>query len=277
MMRHVSPFRNANAVRMTSSARKKACHVLVEGVSDAAFYGWHLHQECVIQVANGKVNAVRSLKILLDEGRRDALAIVDADFMRVDNEKPTTNLFLTDGHDLESMLVRSLALDKYLNYHGDSARLQVHQGQWDRVRQKLLAAAFPVGLLRWYSYHNRTNLGFKHINFEDFVNHFEMNVRGLVAHVLGHEHRHLKRQVEQFMARNSNIDPWELCQGHDLMAILAIGMRDIVGGRHSDVVADAVAKGLRASYETVWFKQTDLGLALAAWQKKNPNVELLPS
>src|SRR5690606_33832304 len=93
-----------------------------------------------------------------------------------------TNIFFTDTHDLESMLIQSPALEKVIasNLHGDYKNSRQKIGSI--IREKALLAMQKVGYLRWFSQSNNLPLSFKKINFKNCIDmsNYEVNIKAVV-------------------------------------------------------------------------------------------------
>ncbi|MDJ1179813.1 DUF4435 domain-containing protein [Roseofilum sp. BLCC_M91] len=108
MRDQLTPDREANAIRLKRQTFTGA-FLLVEGGSDKKFYQRFTHKNCEIEVVSGKPSSkqrvIQVLQILENDNFAGILAIVDADFDRLDNlEFSSPNLLRTDTHDLETML-----------------------------------------------------------------------------------------------------------------------------------------------------------------------------
>lgn len=113
MREHLTGDILANSVRMERQ-QYAGSFLVVEGTTDAAFFRAYIDGEaCRIIVADDKAKALEILEILNSDSFDGAVAIVDADFDRiVGSDNPPRNVFLTDQHDLDCMLLMSPALDK---------------------------------------------------------------------------------------------------------------------------------------------------------------------
>ncbi len=85
------------------------------------------------------------MEILNKENFQRILAIVDADFERLECLPNVPNLILTDTHDLETMLIQSPALDKVLAEIGSEEKITKFGKD---IRSVLLQAGKPIGYLR---------------------------------------------------------------------------------------------------------------------------------
>ncbi len=78
-----------------------------------------------------------------------ALAIVDADFDVVGNSTTLShNLLYTDTHDLETMMIKSPALEKVLSEFGAKDKISVINKTGKDARTLLIKCASPLGYLR---------------------------------------------------------------------------------------------------------------------------------
>ncbi len=114
MLKHQTHYDIANTIRL-SRTQFKGIFVLVEGETDVRVYGRIFqNNEYRTVVSNGKDNAIQALMLLEKEGAKDVFAIADADFDRLNSKDyEDHNIFLTDYHDLESMILNSPAFEKF--------------------------------------------------------------------------------------------------------------------------------------------------------------------
>ena len=155
----------ANTVRMTRSQHPGTI-VMVEGDTDMRLYANFINNaQCRLIHAGMTDNAIKALEILEHERFFGVAAIVDADF-RFWEKIPhsSKNLFTTDTHDLETMLLKSPALDKVLIEFGSTEKI----GTKD-VRSIILDAGRPVGYLRWISFKKSLMLDFEDLSFRKFI------------------------------------------------------------------------------------------------------------
>ncbi len=94
----------------------KAFVVIVEGATDCRlFRRFFIPSECEILIGRGKANVVGAIEQLDGLGTPGIVGIVDADFWAVENSHPGSgNLFVTDFHDAEIMILCSCAFDRFL-------------------------------------------------------------------------------------------------------------------------------------------------------------------
>ncbi len=120
-----SPEGIANAVRMKRRQRN-LCFVLIEGRTDSLIFDRVINRrQCQLEPAQSKANVLRAVAILEADNFPGVLGIVDADRSRIAGDLPgSDNVLLTDGCDLESMLLRSPALDKLLSELGSTEKIE---------------------------------------------------------------------------------------------------------------------------------------------------------
>ena len=116
-------FLGINRIYNTIEMQRKSFHgffLLVEGDSDKKLYNNLVNQDnCRFQICKGKPssksNVIELITRLNQNNIAGVLGLIDADFDHIENKEYNhDNLFLTDDHDLEMMLIKSPALEKIL-------------------------------------------------------------------------------------------------------------------------------------------------------------------
>lgn len=275
----------ANTVRMTRTLHKGA-FLIVEGDTDARVYKRFVDEtDCKVIPANNKDNATEVLKILENESLEGILVIVDADFWHLEGIKTNSvNLFLTDTHDLETMIISNTeVLQKVLSEFGSTNKInQLHHP----VIQMVLEATLPIGLFRWVASPSKENLPlkFRDLSFENFVDvpKLKVNINKLLEEVKANsgdpeiDEQSIKNKIKSL--KKENLDPWQVCSGHDMVQILAIGFRFVFGNRKTGTLTAEVLEGmLRVAYEYSHFRLTVLYRSIENWEKTNPNYKVLKS
>jgi len=255
--------------------------LLVEGKSDKVFYERFIDKlACHLEITDGKAFnksnkqcAIAILEILEKSNFRGVLAIVDADFDRLQNTSVTSpNLLRTDTHDLETMLIKSPAFDKVIVMFGSEEKI-IKFGR--DLRTVLLESGTIVGYLRWVSQSDGLNLKFEGIEFKNFINNQTIQISEIElikevknkskAYSLDNED--LQKRLTN--KKNSSHNPWQVCCGHDLVEILSIALRKAIGSnRDIDVKANSddrkntLENFLLLAYEENYFHQTQLYLEI---------------
>lgn len=274
----------ANQIRMTRS-QHNGTFIIVEGVTDIRLYQRFMSSEhCWFIPAKGKEKAVGALRILDRDEFVGVLAIVDADFWRIeDGIFHSPNLFITDSHDIETMMLASPALEKILMEWGSENKIQEFVRQHGKdVRQILLEIGQPVGYLRLVSIEKNLSLKFEGIQFSKFIDRktLELTVDQLITEVKNKSQRHTldNTSIEQAIqdVSLSEDDPWNVCCGHDLIGILSFCLTRTLGSnQEQDVKPELLEKILRTAYEYAYFVETNLYKSLNCWEMSNPSFPIL--
>jgi hypothetical protein len=287
MKQYLTPNSIANDIRMRRSLFK-GTFVIVEGDTDQRFFNRFVGENlCQVVSAYNKENAIDILEILNNDRFDGVLAIVDADFWRIDGiECSRANLFLTDTHDLETMILHSPALEKLMSEFGSVDKIDdLIKKRGKNVRQVLLDAGIPIGYLRWISNKENFYLKFENLDFRKFIDEktLVINITNLIATVQNISDRRdlsredIKNSIDQKLIDN-NCDPWEVCCGHDLTSILSFGLRRAFGSHYTKVVSsDLIEKSLRLAYEEGYFLLTNLYKSLKAWEESNQKFRIFKS
>jgi hypothetical protein len=172
------------------------------------------------------------------------------------------------------MLILSGALDSVLAEYGNANQIQQFERSEGPLREALFRRAIPFGRLRWLSM--RRNHAAHWIQTANFVNRDQWSVK---------EDELRDRAVQQGLAPNRAAlddaleqlpqgDPWQLCQGKDLVGLLVEGLRKRLG--KSDVGREEVTRLLRQSLQHPELQKLDLYRDILAWQTRNPPYRVLP-
>lgn len=270
----------ANEIRMTRT-QFRGTFLIVEGqTADLRVYKRLVDSErAQVTPAHNKDRAIAALKILEETDFAGVVAIIDADFWRLEGQQPTSlNLFITDTHDLETMLIESPALDKLLDEFGSEQKIaRFTENNKTDVRQALLIAACPIGYLRWVSQRNNLSLKFEGIVFSRFIDDdtLHIDISDLIRVVKNKSNRHdldandLHDKIDRLTDPKHN--SWDICCGHDLVYILSIGLSKVLGSNNSsEVKPEVLEKFLRTGYESAYFLSTQLYQSLREWETSNP-------
>ncbi len=255
--------------------------LLLEGEDDHKF--WHPRvapRECELVIGDGKLNVEGAIERLDTRNFSGALGIVDDDFDRLRNKTlPSPNLLATDAHDLECVLLRSPALERVLAECGDQDKIRRFEDTQDcTVRDALLARGLVFGRLRWLAALRRGwSLPFGERGRERFTDRktWEVDRDRLYTAVVKDGVLQNIDAVHTAISDLPDADPWSICQGHDLIVLLRIGLQQVLGNlKKSKGVAD-VAALLRASFGENELHQGTFGQSIRGWESANPPYQVL--
>ena len=275
MKDQITPDRIANSIRLLRGDHE-GVFLIVEGHSDKLIYERLVNkQEVRVTIASGKNNAIKALSILEKEDNfRRVVAVIDADFSRIEQQIPdSNNLFLTDEHDLEMMLIKSAAFDKLLKERGSEEKIKAFT---EDIRETLLKLGQEIGKLRWLSLRNKLDLKFEGLNFKNFIDkeNLSINIDKLIISIKNNSQKPSldEQQIKQDLSviSDENHDPWQLCCGHDFIDILAIALCKVLGTWNAnDVKTEVLERELRLAYELSYFYQTQIYQLMVNWQSNH--------
>lgn len=264
----------------------RGAYLIVEGSTDASVFRRFVQDgRCLVIPANGKECVLRAIEIL--ERRRlcsGVVAIVDADFTRID--KVTTwsvNILVTDTHDLETMILKSPALDRVLGQFGDR---EVIDALPKGIRRLLLDSGLPVGILRLMIGRSRREYAadLSRLPFCKFVEGpgLAINVDKLIAEVQAQpgsvnlDAMVIKKKIAALLTTLAD-QAWQVCRGHDLVHILWLGLRQTFGNARGKRLAsaDPLEWSLRDAYSEADFRQTALHAGIHRWEEAHPPYRVL--
>jgi hypothetical protein len=276
--------RIANDIRLRRSTYS-GTFLLVEGSSDQTFYERFIDKlACELVITAGKPSskqrAIEILEILEKLNFQGILAIVDADFDRLQDElSANPNLLRTDTHDLETMLINSPALDKVVAEFGSEEKINKFNRD---IRTVLLEAGMPVGYLLWISECDGLSLTFEGIKFSKFIdeNTLQIDELKLIREVKNKSQASSLKdenlQQKLMSKKSQNRDLWQVCCGHHLVEILSFSLRKVFGSnKPTDVEPNILERSLRLAYEEVFFLETELYSEIRRWERNNELFKVL--
>jgi hypothetical protein len=257
----------------------------VEGPTDQRFFTRLVDRaKCWVFFADDKENVLDVVPLLRDRSRKGVLGVVDLDFDGlVGGASYGKDILATDTHDIETMMLNSPALDGLLRDLSDEESVKAFCNSRGKcLPDILLEVARPIGCLRFYSQKADRALCFKNIDFTFFIDSASLliDVDLLVSEVNCRTYRHfdgqeLKDGIES--VEKSEYNPWHICQGHDIVAVLYIGLTSIFGNRNAKILAHDVEleKRLIDQYDWPMFGSSDLCDFMRQWEVANKPYALL--
>ncbi|WP_433848821.1 DUF4435 domain-containing protein [Brucella pseudogrignonensis] len=266
---------------MLRAATKKTI-LIVEGPSDYKLLASFIEkQRCDIVIAHGKSNSIDAIKLSNGKGVEGALAIVDKDFdsfLQIAEE--VENLIYSDDHDIEVSLIKSPALEKVLTELGSDHKIKARRDSGDDIREKLLAAAHPIGVARLYSLKNGLSLVFEGFKFRYISKKFDFDTDEFFNELKNHS----KMQNLEAGGYNAELkhwektdhDRWEMCCGHDLCRLAGLALQSLWGSRNTNEVSQAeIESRLRLAFEADHFRETGVYIKVKEWEACNPGYVAL--
>lgn len=284
--------------------RGSSTAVVVEGRSDELlFRNKLLANSCVFFVGNGWSWVEHIVQFATKHAIPGVIGIVDADFRRVTGKPASSpNLFLTDGHDAEMMILRSPVWDSLLNEFaevstprdGTKSRLQQFEDQKGKTAlDALLDTAWFMACLRFLNHKHNLGLIFRkgsgrdarYIDYHPFVNErtLEVNREKLLTEVENFSQKQNffsrnpshRRELDDLWTETQN--PWEWCNGHDVLHIFSLALEQALANRRSSnkVSPNELERSLRIGYRKEDFQKTILYQMLQEWERNNVPYRLV--
>jgi hypothetical protein len=260
--------------------------LLLEGDSDEKlFRRFVADPEMLIIPTWGKQNAIDAVEILESCKQEGIVAIVDADFGHLAGSlPPSRNVLVTDDHDIEMMIIRTDAFIAVLRELGSTSKLKKFAKGLEReVREILLEKSLIVGHFRLLSFLDGLGLCFEGLRFDRIINRdsLALDSEALVTNVLALTHnpqlnrRSTQRRLRTLLEEHTHDDPYQICCGHDFVAILGIGLRKALGNKSKEAASpEAVCIALRLAYEAEVFRQTTLYSTARRWSDENQGYSI---
>ncbi len=278
----------ANTVRMTRS-QFNGTVMIVEGSTDSRVYKRFVDKSaCLLIPALGKANATGALRILEKQEFPGVVAVVDNDFWELDGITPDSkNLLVTDTHDLETLILKSTALEKIEDEFLSRRRI-ANFGV--TLRELMLSVGSPVGFFRWISSgtYKHLSLNFHDLSFERIIvfndDSIEVDIKEMVQEVIANSHlnrseiRDMVNKISEMTGKADEYDLWQVCRGHDLIEILGILIRNRVGNRRAKNVSRVEIDSIvRLAFGFREFVRTRLYVSLVQWELRNRGYRLFPA
>ena len=252
--------------------------LVVEGASDVRFWRTRRHDSCELVDSEGKGNVLGAVGLLDSENLPGILGVVDDDYDSLMGIVRTSrNLVATDAHDLECLLCRSAALESVLAEFGVAQRIQAFEkASRVDVRTGLLERAMVFGRLRWAAARYDLDIDFEAVRVPRFVDTDTWAVDGdaLVRAVSRNGSAHDCDALSRRIAELPPADPWRVARGHDMIEILRIGLKRVLGGLAASQGREDIARVLRAAVSLDDLQRTGLYTDMRAWESADAYLVL---
>ena len=249
--------------------------LVLEGEDDVRFWRRHIvAADCEPVLAGGRRNVEDCVRRVDAAALRGALGVVDADFGPPPAASP--NLLCTEHHDLEALLLQSSALDAVLIEYGDRDLIQRFEARYGRVREALVARGAPFGRLRWLSERHALGINFHRLGRSPYfdTNSWTLDVERLTAAAATLCARDAT-ELRELLAALPHAPAWSLCQGHDMLHILNLGLTRALGT--STPGAQLLGRSLRLAFQAHEFSASSLYSQVRAWEARNSPYRVLPA
>jgi hypothetical protein len=294
MLQDITPERTANAICQDKSF--KGFIILVEGKKDIKLYDRFFDRTVTKLVATfGKYKLRDVFALLTQRGVERKIGLRDADFLRIPNNPKfdsdyAENIFPTDYHDSEVMMVKSHACRHFLRVTLDDDKLdEFEKKNALLVRDHAFRLSYNIGCLRLANKRYELGLSFKPVKPEGNRLKYKSFICSRTGVFLGNEklintvleysknrgnsistRAEINDKLELILKENHPID--EIVNGHDMTEVLAIVVRDVMKStskllQNSDCVEDLLILG----FDSHEFSKTQLRAKLSGWEAASGN------
>lgn len=248
--------------------------LVVEGVTDERLFEKFISKGDVRIIEGHSKDNVRSAVKDMRTTRCDdrVLGIIDPDLDRLRGRRVKRPLFHTDCRDMEMMLIRSNALDDVLDEYGETDLVEQFTETIGPVRDALISASYPIGLLMAISQSEGLNLSFKDLDFSRFINvrTLSLNTEAMIDAVMFNSRscRMSRKQLKSLLLREAEEleDMWEAARGHDTVNILLLALKRNFGSFNARNLGDGELGGaLRLAFSDDDFRDTQLYRDTSDW------------
>ena len=252
--------------------------LVVEGVTDERLFEKFISKGDVRIIEGHSKDNVRSAVKDMRSTRGDdrVLGIIDPDLDRLRGRGVKRPLFHTDCRDMEMMLLRSNALNDVLDEYGETDLVEQFTESVGPVRDALVSASYPIGLLMAISQSEGLNLSFKDLEFSRFINvrTLSLNTDAMIDAVIFNSHncRMSKKQLKAVLLREAEAldDIWEAARGHDTVNILLLALKRNFGSFNARNLGEGELGGaLRLAFSDDDFRDTDLYRETSEWARES--------
>lgn len=274
----------AGVVSLHQGYNNSKVFILVEGETDEKVYSNFIFEEnAEIIISYGKINLKNAMDTLDKQSVSGVIAIKDADFDIIDGYTRPSNFFLTDCHDLETMIIYSDALVKFLKQVIEVKHLSNPLDKLkliDDVKTHLINFSCMLGFLDYMSQKNSWGLD---VNVNKFFNKFKNNLDIDLVKIV----QYFKTEcslIDELLCSSSEFDAMKkvyekyLHNGHKLITVLTeiipIVAIKYLKPRQKLSIGSHVARQLFLAYEYDLFKKTSLYHEIKSWESSNRNYKV---
>nr|VFJ92437.1 MAG: Protein of unknown function (DUF4435) [Candidatus Kentron sp. LFY] len=265
--------------------------IIVEGETDRRLFSKLIDGDDVeIEISHGGLNALLTIVSELSRETERILGIRDADFLHLEGEAKTPeNIFLTDHHDAEMMIVscdevyRNLAIEHLPKTKPDDSAVSkggIPPHEALSSRQVILRSIAFIAGLKWINHTRDLGLDFGNLGLGRFYDWHpdrralvldEDNYLDVIMERSGNKKGKVSREAIHLEIKDIS-DLLDLCNGHDFMRAFAIfsdchrspeNKKAKKKTSHEDI-----GKAFRAAYRFMDFQKTRLYKRLQQWSNR---------
>ena len=224
-----------------------------------------------------KNKVIETIKKANDEGRKGIVGIVDADFDHLNNVPLVENLYRTDTHDLESMLLKSEKTFKKVLYQYFKANHLISDSDISMIQNILLDTSKFIGYTLWCSNECKWMINFNNFPIEKCIDEkCNLNVKKVYKN-FKNKSKHVIPSLKTIeLELNHKIsdewDLWQVCRGKEMLRVLTMYIKhntDTGTCRHINL-----RNQLILAFDNEDFMNTNLYSSMRDWELKNRDYSL---
>jgi hypothetical protein len=239
---------------------KNRVSILVEGKDDENIYAELFNDKTTKIFTSNGFNQLEKALEALNARFDDTIGIRDADYCHLTGRYSTIkNLFFTDCHDIEMTILHAESLlFTVVTKYDKQENINVI---WD---ESVKIASF-VGYIRWYYQNNKIDTSTKLKLFSnDGININNWSEQKIINKVNSKMPMPIKSEdITPFINQNKTEDIFNLCNGHDMIILITLGLKVNKSGFLNDITAVFKKSG---------FKETKLYHDLLSWQNNTSYI-----
>ena len=246
--------------------------LMVEGRDDVKFWDGHCHRDCRTILCGGKAKVLSVMSRLAEEHFGGTLAVIDSNYDHLAGiTSADANIVRTDAHDLECLLCRSAALDAVLREYGNRDKIGQFERKYANVRAALLDRAATLGRLRWAARKFEPNLNLGPVRPPDFIEEstWQLSEKRMIEMAAASNPHVEEAALGDAIVALPAVDPWYVARGHDVLEILRIGLRRVLGELKASVGVSQIASVLRQGMSATELQSTRMWRDIREWEASN--------
>lgn len=285
----MSSDRLLSSTLFTRSPNDKNAILFVEGDTDVKFFKYFVCSEkyilqpddfdSLINIGGGNKNkVVEAIKKANEEGIKGIVGIVDADFDNLKNVHFVENLYRTDTHDLESMLLKSeKSLKKVLNQYCKDDYL-ISDTDIPKIQNILLETSKYIGYALWCSNEYRWWIDFKGFPINKFIDEkCDLDLKeacGLLKIKSKDDTLSLETiELEVNKKISEKWDLWQVCRGKEMLRVLVEYIKHNI--KNSTHGHENLRMNFILAFDSLDFMNTNLYVSIRDWELKNRDYSLI--
>ncbi|KOR90376.1 DUF4435 domain-containing protein [Paenibacillus solani] len=283
MIEYITPERIANSIMQDRTFTGH--YLIVEGNKDYKFYNKFVTKEISIKEAWGCEKVKSIINILKERNYNRAIGVIDSDFSVILEETiDCDEVFVTDFHDIEVMMLKSTALYSILDLFCSKEKMVEFFKDKDAL-DILMELGVEIGLLKLANKLYNLGLVFKpekpegnQLKYKEFVSDKDLTFLGkdsMIRTVVNYS-RNRTGKVASTEDINEKLnllstemyDQAHLVNGHDLTNILFILIKKVLKSSNKMLHDyNSIEDSLILTYDYCEFVKTELFSKLYLWSR----------